>query len=148
MVRQYRLERMQGLEVLVCEIFRLHTWTQGEYDSYCKWKDSLKDYDSDSSSQFVFKRCLETALNDGESEFFGLTDIIPLYDSFPAIVLRGIIVDNRIANLSADYNGSVLPIEVIEEIRAFYGLLDSKHWRNTVSCQIERYGSLFESDNN
>lgn len=145
MVRQYRLERMQGLEVLVCEIFRLHTWTQAEYDAYQRWKDSLL-YQED-CEQIDFKEALEYALNNGKDEFFGLADIIPLYDSFPAIVLRGIIVDNRIANLSADYNGSVLPIEVIEEIRAFYGLLDSKHWRNTVSCQIERYGSLFESNN-
>ena len=108
MVRQYRLERMQGLEVLVCEIFRLHTWTQAEYDAFQRWKDSLL-YQED-CEQTDFKEALEYALNNGKDEFFGLTDIIPLYDSFPAIVLRGIIVDNRIANLSADYAGSVLSL--------------------------------------
>lgn len=136
---------MQGLEVLVCEIFRLHTWTQTEYDAYQSWKQAQPD--SPDLDQSDFKEVLEDQLQNGKEQFFGLTGIIPLYDSFPAIVLRGIIVDNRIANLSADYNGSVLPIEVIEEIRAFYGLLDSKHWRNTVACQIERYGLLFESNN-
>lgn len=145
MVRQYRLERLQGLEVLVCEVYRLHTWTQSEYDAYQSWKSAQPDLPD--LDQLDFKEVLEDQLRSGKEQFFGLTDIIPLYDSFPAIVLRGIIVDNRIANLSADYVGSVLSTEVIEEIRSFYGVMDSKHWRNMVSCQVERYGSLFTSDN-
>lgn len=146
MIRQYRIERFQGMEVLVCECFRKHTWTQSEYDAYLKWTESVHEpFSSQEDFKSLLVEFLEDPKNEGQS-FFGLFDPIPLFDSYPCLVLRGIIADNKAASLQADYVSSMLPPEILHEISVFYGVFDSRHWRNMVSTQIEKYGSLFGSE--
>lgn len=79
--------------------------------------------------------------------FYGLVEPVLVYDPYPAIVLRGVVIDNRIASLQVDYVQSVLYPEIFSEVNKFYGVMDSRHWRDMVAHQIDRYGSLFESDN-
>ena len=148
MIRQYRIERFQGMEMLVCECFRKHTWTQVEFEAFRAWCSSSSSSVPD-PNQLDFKYALEEFLklpaNAGHS-FFGLTDLIPLYDPLPCVILRGVVVDNRLASLQVDYTASMLPPEILHEISSFYGVFDSRHWRNMVSHQVEKYGSLFESE--
>lgn len=146
MVRQYRIDRYNGLEVLVCECYRKHTWTQSEYDAYVRWSDSIPNVPC---CQDDFKSLLNDFLEDPKNEgqtFFGLSVPIPVFDNCPCLVLRGIVVDNKAASLQVDYLSSMLPPEIIDEIGRFYGVFDSRHWRNMVSHQVEKYGSLFESE--
>ena len=145
MIRQYRIDRFNGLEVLVCECYRRHTWTQSEYEAYIRWRDSDQVL-AVNACQDDFKVLLNEFLDDPENDgrsFFGLVEPIPLFDSFPCLVLRGAVVDNKLASLQADYVCSMLPPEIVDEIRRFYGVFDSRHWRNMVSSQVEKYGSLF-----
>lgn len=145
MIRQYRIERFQGMEVLVCECFRKHTWTQSEYEAFNKWSVSLPDLQSNMDDfKVLLNEFLEDPKNEGQS-FFGLFEPIPLFDSYPCLVLRGVVVDNKVASLQVDYVSSMLPPEIIHEISEFYGVFDSRHWRNMVSTQVEKYGSLFGS---
>lgn len=152
MIRQYRIDRFNGVEMLVCECFRKHTWTQAENDAFFLWKEQEEKrrpnevyLESDFCADFDD---FLSSLKPGEDvKFFGLSERIPVFDTWPCIVLRGPIVDNRIAALQVDYVGSVLPVECIDEIRRFYGVMDSRHWRDTVSHQLESYGTLFSTDN-
>lgn len=146
MIRQYRIERFQGMEFLVCECFRKHTWTQSEYEAFKRWQDVASNV---SSSPDDFKVLLEEFLEDPQNEgmsFFGLSEPIPVFDSYPCLILRGVVAENRLASLQVDYLSSMLPVEIIKEISEFYGVFDSCHWRNMVSHQVERYGSLFEPE--
>lgn len=148
MIRQYRIECIQGMEVLFCECFRKHTWTQSEYDAYLKWSETVHEpffSQDDFKAQLV--EFLEDPQNEGD-DFFGLLEPIPVFDSFPCMILRGVIVGNKVASLQVDYVGSMLPPEILHEISEFYGVFDSRHWRNMVSSQVEKYGSLFESEDN
>lgn len=145
MLRQYRLDRYNGLEILVCEVFHRHTWTQAEFEAFQRYSEVSHDV-----NRSEFALALDVWLNeehDSEDSFFGLVEPIPLYDPFPAIVLRGVVVDNRPASLQVDYIGSVLSPEIVDEVNRFYGVFDSRHWRNMVSHQLTKYGSLFDSDN-
>lgn len=151
MVRQYRIDRMNGLEILVCEVYRKHTWTQSEYEAFQNWKsdrEKIRALSALKQSDFVSE--LDEWLDqehDSKETFYGLVQSISVFDPYPAIILRGVVVDNRLASLQVDYVSSVLYPEIFFEVNAFYGVMDSRHWRDMVSHQIDRYGSLFESDN-
>lgn len=149
MFRQYRIDRFNGLEVLVCEIFRKHTYTQLEYEAFFKWKLEQEKIrpnslylDCDFRAELIEWLHQEHEL---EETFFGISEPIPVYDYQPHIVIRGVIVDNRIASLQVDCSASTLPPEVLDAVNKFYGVLDSRHWRDMVDHQHEKYGSLFES---
>lgn len=146
MIRQYRIDRVNGMEVLVCEVFRKHIWTQEEYDAWLSWKDAQPDSKDEELSQGVFRIVVNEQLSrDNVDTYFGLRYPILVYDIFPHITIRGIIVDNRVAAINADYSQSVIYPELLNEFNEFFTVLDSRHWRDMVSHQIERYGSLFTS---
>lgn len=151
MVRQYRIDRLNGLEVLVCEVYRKHTWSQSEYEAFHAWKCEREkscalNYCIESNFSLELNEWLDSE-HDSKDSFFGLVEPVSVYDPYPAIVLRGVVIDNRIASLQVDYVSSVLSPEIFSEVNKFYGVMDSRHWRNMVSHQVDRYGSLFESDN-
>ena len=150
MIRQYRIERFQGMEVLVCECFRKHTWTQQENDAFLAWKhDEELKRPNEVYLREDFNRQLEDFLSlsvGGSSVFYGLSESIPVLDNYTCLILSGAVVDNRLASLQVDYVASMLPPEILHEISFFYGVFDSRHWRNMVSLQVEKYGSLFGSE--
>lgn len=159
MIRQYRLDRFNGQEILVCEVYRRHTFTQLEQDALFKFREREREVREDpnySASVYDFRCALSDFLerpeiydSDGKllCTFFGLSEPISVYDSLPAIILRGVVYQNRIASLAVDYQQSVLSPEVVDEINRLYAVLDSRHWRDMVSKQIDTYGSLFAPDN-
>lgn len=144
MIRQYRIDRFNGLEVLVCEVYRKHTWNQFEYEAFQAWKQHRDIAFEMSDFVYELNEWLEKE-HDSKDTFFGLVEPIPVYDLYPAIVLRGVVVDNRIVSLQVDYVSSVLYPEIYHEVNEFYGVMDSRHWRDMVAHQLQRYGSLFES---
>lgn len=150
MIRQYRIDRFNGLEVLVCEVYRKHLLTQAEHEAYLAWKEVQVKICPDSfASPADFRSDLNDWLDEHSEDkapYYGLTEPIPVYDYLPAMVLRGVVVDNRIASLQVDYVASVISVEVVDAVNRFYGVLDSLHWRDMISHQIERYGSLFEPE--
>ena len=151
MIRQYRIERFQGMEVLVCECFRKHTWTQQENDAFLAWKH---DEELKRPNEVYLREDFNMQLEDFLSgkvfrdhlTFYGLSDPIPVFDNYPCLILRGVVADNKLASLQVDYVASMLSPEILHEISSFYGVFDSPHWRNMVSHQVEKYGSLFESE--
>lgn len=151
MIRQYRIERFQGMEVLVCECFRKHTWTQSENDAFIAWKH---DEELRRPNQVYLREDFNRQLDDflagqtfsDSSSFYGLFEPIPVFDSYPCLILRGVVAGNKLASLQVDYVSSMLPPEILHEISEFYGVFDSRHWRNMVSIQVEKYGSLFGSE--
>lgn len=147
MIRQFRIDRFNGIEFLVCEVYFKHTWTQSENDAYSRFLSSREgpivprlDF-----AVLVQKWCDEHTFD--QDNFFGLTEPIPAIDQIPHIVVRGAIVNNRVASLNVDYFDSVTTLEVMDNIKRFYDFVKSPHWRNTVLSQISNYGSLFGSDN-
>lgn len=159
MIRQYRIDRFNGQEILVCEVYRRHTFTQLEQDALFKFREREREIRQDpnySASVYDFRCALSDFLEHPENydadgkllrTFFGLSEPIVVYDSLPAIILRGVVYQNRIASLAVEYQQSVLSPEVIDEITRLYAVLDSRHWRDMVSRQIDTYGSLFAPDN-
>lgn len=159
MVRQYRIDHFNGQEILVCEVFRRHTFTQSEQDALFKFRERERQIRRDpefSASIYDFRCALSDFLENPEnydengkllSTFFGLSEPVAVYDSLPAIIIRGVVYQNRIASLAVDYQQSVLSPEVVDEVNRFYNVLDSCHWRDMVSRQIDSYGSLFEPSN-
>lgn len=150
MIRQYRLERFNGVEMLVSEVFRKHTWTQSEYKAWRDWIDhEEKVRPGEVHPQSAFRADLNdflSSLKPGEdTKYYGLSEPIPVYDVFPHVILRGVVVADRIASLQVEYTADMLPCEIQSEIRTFYEVMDSRHWRDTVSHQIEKYGTLFTS---
>lgn len=150
MVRQYRIERLQGAEVLVCEVYDRYLWTHEQYNAFEAWlEEHRKEY----------KHCptyadFSTLLNEwcdiehGEDEtFYGLREPIPVLNPYPSVVLRGIVVDNRFVELHMSFLPSVTIGVMEDEFHRFSSFLQSPHWRNTVARQIQDYGSLFTSDN-
>lgn len=155
MIRQYRIDRYNGQEIFVCEVYRKHTLTQSEHNALFKFREREREVRNDpnySASLLDFRCALSDFLDQAENydsdgklfrTFFGLSEPIAIYDSMPAIILRGVVYQNRIASLAVDYQQSVLSPEVIDEVTRFYAVLDSRHWRDMVSKQIDTYGSLF-----
>lgn len=149
MIRQYRLDRFNGVEWLVCEIYFKHTWTQSEVQAFMAYLDDpdrpILDCTRDEFRQQLGEWCDAEHL-DSES-FYGLTQPIPVIETVPHLVLRGAIVDcNRIGSLAVDFLPSVTVVEVKDAVDRFLDFTRSPHWRNTVLTQISNYGSLFGSD--
>lgn len=148
MIKQFRVDRFNGVEYLVCEMFARHTWTKEEVTAYNSaldvWKDSRGYF-----SQAEFRVMLDEWLSSDRSEndtFFGLVDPIPLVELVPHVVLRAPVVKNRAAALSVEYASSVTTVEIMDAVQAFYEFLRSPHWRNTIAHSISDYGSLFGSN--
>lgn len=70
----------------------------------------------------------------------------PVYDMNPCIVLVAQLSDfnNHVIQLNAGCKPSVLPDHLAREISDFMGFVQDPHMENTISHQLERYGSLFE----
>ena len=147
MKRHYRIDRFNGMDLLVCEVFQKHTWSQNENDAFFQWKEEQEKTRPDQLYLPAdFKYELEEALKrEDVKEYFGLKEPIPVFNWLPSIILRGPVFDNRIMSLQVEYDGSVLPPVIFEEIRRFYDVVDSLHWRNMIAHQVEDYGTLFTS---
>ena len=120
MIRQYRIDRYNGQELLVCEVFRRHTFTQLEQDALFKYREHERENRRDPEhfvSVYDFRCALSDFLEQKENydedgklvrTFFGLSEPIAVYDSIPCIIIRGVVYQNRIASLAVDYKQSVL----------------------------------------
>lgn len=142
MVRQYRIERFNGMEILVCECYERHLFSQAEHKALVEYNEEhlLKPV-SNSEFRIIVNEALA---QHGVESYFGLKWPIPVYDSTPCVILRGPVVDNRIASLQVEYIPSVGAATVYDEVLKFYQLMDSRHWRDAIDHQLEKYGSLFE----
>ena len=149
MVRQYRIERYNGLEVLVCEVFDRYLWSKEQYAAWLSWKEFNKDipgsYTYDDFRVLLDEWCNEE--HSSEDSFFGLKSPIPVINPFPSIVFKGVVQNNRFLHFEFDRLESVENGLLLDEVQKFVHFLDSPHWRNNVARQYERYGLLFESDN-
>ena len=150
MIRQYRLDRFNGVEWLVCEIYFKHTWTQSEVQSYLSFLDAPGDIHlgvTRDDFRHLLDEWLDQEHEEGET-FFGLSQPIPAIETVPHLVLRGAILDrNRVGSLAVDFLPSVTVVEVKDAVNQFLDFTRSPHWRNTVLTQISNYGALFGSDN-
>lgn len=148
MTRQYRIERYQGVEFLVCEFYNRHTWTKSELDAFSKFSDFYKDRLI--ASQDDFRVSLDEWLKEDHSPddtFFGLSEPIPIIEYIPCVVVRGAVVNNKIASVACDFQPSVTPLEVMDCIGKLFEFVRSPHWRNTILHSISDYGTLFGPDN-
>lgn len=144
MVRQYRIDRFNGMEILVCEVYDRHLFTQAEHEALVAYNE---EHLQDPVSNADFRAIVNEALaQEGVDSYLGLKWSIPVYDSTPCVILRGPVIDNRIMSLQVEYVPSVGSATVCDEIRKFYDLMDSRHWRDTINHQLESYGSLFEPE--
>lgn len=147
MIRQYRIDRFNGVEFLVCEVYNRHTWSKEEVEAYARFRD---DAGNVHNSQADFRAVLDDWLlleHSPEETFYGLREPIPVVEYIPCIVVRGAIVNNRVASLAADFQPSVTPLEVMDIVGKFFEFVRSPHWRNTILHSISDYGTLFGSDN-
>lgn len=145
MVRQYRIERLQGLEILVCEVYDRYCWSASDNEAFERWRSGN---DRMENPREVFRHLLEEWLNEEhspEDTFFGIREPIPSLEWIPSVVIRSAIVNNRPVQLQVDFKSSVVNIVVEDEIHRFFEFLKSPHWRNTIQHQISAYGSLFAS---
>lgn len=144
MVRQYRIDRFNGMEILVCECFSRHIFSSLEQQAFSTYND---EHPGAEVSQSEFRVIVNEKLSeDGVEEFAGLRYPIPLYGTIPDIILRGPVVDNRIVSLQVEYAAYVMHPSVCDEIWKFYQVMESRHWRDTIDHQIEAYGSLFATE--
>lgn len=149
MIKQFRLDRFNGVEYLVCEFFEKHTWSQAEVDAYSSFMDtpgSIHIGFTRDEFRILLDEWCEVSRSDNES-FYGLREPIPVIDSVPHMVIRSAVYNNRLASLQVDFMPTVTPLEVIDGVQSMYDFIRSPHWRNTISLSISRYGSLFGSDN-
>lgn len=143
MVRQYRIDRFNGMEILVCEVYNRHLFNQAEHEALVAYNE---EHLQDPVSNADFRSIVNDALSqEGVDSYLGLKWPIPVFDSTPCVILRGPVIDNRIMSLQVEYVPSVGSAIVCDEVRKFYDLMDSRHWRDTINHQLEKYGSLFES---
>ena len=142
MVRQYRIDRFNGLDVLVCECYDKHLMTEKESQAIAAWVADNPDLKYED-----FRRCLDDYLADGSNydeqyklsgTFYGLVEPIPVYDSVPFIVLRGVVVNNRVSSLQVDFNAGCTVNVLDHEIDRFLRYTQNVHWRDSMSHQIER----------
>lgn len=150
MVRQYRIERIQGLEFLVCEVYDRYFWNQGEYQAFAEWMKTLPEGVKRSSPPYNDFR---VELNewcdqdhDEKDTFFGLTEPIPALSPIPCVVLRGLIVNGVLRQFSIDTSEAVTSLLLEDEFHRFVRFTANPHWRNTVAHNVERYGTLFTSE--
>lgn len=147
MIKQFRLERFNGIEYLVCEFFERHTWTQAENEAFAAFSASAP-YVGKTKQDFriMLDEWLEKDHETAQS-FFGLSEPIPVIDCVPHMVVRCAVVSNRIASVQADFLSTVTSLEVKWGIDSMFEFIRSSHWRNTLSNSVEKYGSLFGTDN-
>lgn len=143
MVRQYRIDRFNGMEILVCECYERHLFSQAEHNALVEYNEEhLQDSVSNSDFRIIVNEALA---QEGVDSYLGLRYPIPVYDSTPCVILRGPVINNRIVSLQVEYLPSVGSATVCDEVWKFYQLMDSRHWRDTIAHQLEKYGLLFES---
>lgn len=148
MVRQWRIDRFNGIEWLVCELYFKHTWNKQENDAFAAFLDAPGDIHIGITKD-EFRVLLDEWLlqeHGPQETFYGLVEPIPVVEYLPHLVVRGAIVNNRVASINVDYMDSVTSQVVIDSVTRFYDFVRSPHWRNSVSVQISSYGSLFGSE--
>lgn len=146
MVRQWRIDRFNGIEFLVCEVYFKHTWSKSENDAFELYLNSNpKTKETRSDFRVLLDEWLDKEHEKGET-FYGLSEPIPVIETIPHIVVRGAVVNNRVASIAVDYMDSVTPHEVLDSVARMYHFTSSPHWRNTVATQISNYGSLFATE--
>lgn len=144
MIKQYRIERFQGVEFLVLECYERHTWTQAETEAF-----QLALSQNVCVKQSEFRVLLDEWLasdHQQDESFFGLRDPIPAIDLVPHMVARCAVVNNRPASLHVDFLPTVTWLEVKDAVDSLGDFLRSPHWRNTIATSVSNYGSLFASD--
>lgn len=149
MIRQYRIDRFNGIEWLVCEIFFKHIWNKEESDAFAVFLDAPGGIHN-GISKSEFRVLLDEWLSKEhapQDSFYGLVEPIPVVESIPHLVIRGAIVNNKVASLNVDYMDSVTPLVVMDSVSHFYEFVRSPHWRNAIATQISNYGSLFGTEN-
>lgn len=148
MIRQYRIDRFNGIEWLVCEVYFKHTWNKEENDAFAAFLDASGGIHI-GISKSEFSVLLDEWLSKEhapQDSFYGLVEPIPVVESIPHLVIRGAIVNNKVASLNVDYMDSVTPQVVMDSVSIFYAFVRSPHWRNAIATQISNYGSLFGSE--
>lgn len=148
MIKQYRIDRFNGVEFLVCEAYNRHTWTKSEVDAYLEFMDAPGSIHI-GITQPEFAALLDEWLqeeHDPQDSFYGLREPIPAVESIPCVVVRGAIVNSKVASIAADFMASVTPLEVMDLVGKFFEFVRSPHWRNTIYHSIQKYGSLFGSE--
>lgn len=148
MVKQFRIEHLQGVEILVCEFFAKHTWNQDETKAYLDFLASDEKYHR-GMTHSDFRVLLDEWLDHehpADETFFGLVEPIPIFEPSPHMVIRGAVVNGKIASVAADFAGSVTQNEVLDGLHSFFEFVRSPHWRNSIQVGIEKYGSLFGAD--
>lgn len=143
MIKQFRIDRFNGVEYLVCEFFERHTWTQAEREAFEAFS-SMTPYQRKTRDDFriMLDEWLQVDHEAAES-FFGLKEPILVIDNVPHMVVRCAVVDNKLASLLVEFLPTVTWLEVMDGVGAMHSFIRSPHWRNTISCNIEKYGSLF-----
>lgn len=144
MVRQYRIERIQGLEFLVCEVYDRYFWNQGEYGAWQNWSKTLPEGCKPTYEDFrveLNEWCDRD--HDEKDTFFGLREPIPAISPVPCVVLRGLIMNGVLRQFSIDTSEAVTSLLLEDEFHRFVRYTANPHWRNTVAHDIERYGTLF-----
>lgn len=150
MVKQFRIDHVQGVEILVCEFFAKHTWNKDEVKAYQLYFDDVKKRFDMEPSRNSFRIDLDEWLDqehEASESFFGLVEPIPIFEPSPHMVIRGAVVNGKIASVAADFAGSVTQNEVLDGLHSFFEFVRSPHWRNSIQVGIEKYGSLFGADN-
>ena len=149
MIRQWRIDRFNGIEFLVCEVYFKHTWTQSEVDAFQRYlaDGNVSGYQTREDFRVLLDEWLGKE-HDKPDTFYGLSEPIPAIETVPHLVIRGAVISNRIASLQADYMDSVTPLVVMDCIGKFYEFVRSPHWRNTLATNISNYGSLFGTQDN
>lgn len=148
MIRQYRIDRFNGIEWLVCEIYFKHTWNQTENEAFAAFLDAPGGIHV-GISKGEFRVLLDDWLSQehgSQDTFYGLVEPIPVVETIPHLVIRGAIVNNKVASLNVDYMDSVTSTVVMDSISYFYAFVRSPHWRNAIATQISNYGSLFGTE--
>lgn len=128
-VRTYRIEPFNGAELVIQETYRERDFTQVEYEDFHKLVEDLTEVD-----QIAAARCQ-----------YRLDHHIPSHEETPGVVISGLYLNGSVRELNVRYKESCSGLYVVEEIRRYYGIFFSLHWRNMIACQRDNYGSLFDS---
>ena len=147
MVRQYRIERIQGMEFLVCEVYDRYFWNQGQTEAFRLWAAELPEGCKPSFSDFrteLDEWCDQE--HEEKDSFYGLREPIPVMSPIPCIVLRGLIINQRLRSFQVETSESVTSLLLEDEFHRFVRYTFNPHWRNAVAHDIERYGTLFTSE--
>ena len=144
MVRQYRIERIQGMEFLVCEVYDRYFWNQGQYEAWQAFHAEGNEGGYDDFRVMLKEWCEQE--HDEKDTFYGLREPIPSLSPIPCIVLRGLVINSVLRSFQIETSEAVTSIELEDEFHRFVRFTSNPHWRNTVSHNIERYGQLFTSE--